>query len=236
MVRLDSSGRPFHGNGLNNIGVKRSLNQVGDLSMPFCLLEVHGLFGEDRDELRPDNFALFLRVSNALEPDQEAFGGVHTNHAQADTVAQHVQGLLELIFPEKAGIDENIREAVADGTMNQHGGHSGVHATAQRANGAAIPYSLANGHDSFLDEGGAAPLWLGFANPEEKIPEDLRALVGVLYLRMELHAEHFRVGIFYRGDGVFSASGRAKPGRQADNVITMAVPDAQLGRKLGEEF
>src|SRR6267154_3156271 len=120
--------------------------------------------------------------------------------------------------------------------MHEDGSDCGVDAAAQGANHPAVPYFRSNGSGGFFDEGRATPLFFRFANTKEKIAEDFGAAVGVAHLGMKLDGVNFAVRIFDGGDGAVCAADGAEAGWQSDDMVAVAVPDAQGVGKLGEEL
>src|SRR5712671_1787309 len=120
--------------------------------------------------------------------------------------------------------------------MHQDGSDSGIDAATEGANHPAIPRFRSNGSGGFFDEGGATPLFFRFANAKEKIAEDLCAAVGMADFRMKLDGVNFAVRIFDGGDGAVCAADGAEAGWKSDDVIAVAIPDAQRLGKLGEEL
>src|SRR5438477_1139635 len=166
MVRLDGGRRPLHRYRLNDIGIQRSLYEVLDAAVGFAVLQLEGFFGEDRNELVSDNFALFLWISDAFELVQEAIRGIHADDMQSQTIAEHFEGVLELVLAKHASVHKDVDQPVADGAMDQDCGYGGIHAATQRTDGLAWADFLADGLGGFLDESGATPFGLGFADAE----------------------------------------------------------------------
>src|SRR5882762_5948507 len=120
--------------------------------------------------------------------------------------------------------------------MHQDGSDSGIDAAAEGANHPAIPCFRSNGRGGFFDEGRATPLFFRFANAKEKIAEDLCTAVRMADFRMKLDGVNFAVRIFDGGDGAVCAANGAEAGWESNDVIAVAIPDAQGLGKLGEEL
>ena len=86
-----------------------------------------------------------------------------------DAIAKEIERFLVFVEAEHAGVDEDVGEAIADGAMNEGGGHGGIHAAAQGAEGAGVADLAADGGDGFVNEAGAAPIFCGAANFEDEI-------------------------------------------------------------------
>src|SRR4029077_14143798 len=100
-----------------------------------------------------------------------------------------------------------------------------VDATAEAANGVLRAYLRANGFNRFLDEGGATPLGLGFADGKEKVSEDFRATVGVVDLRVKLHGVDLPLGILCGGDGVRGSPRCVEAGWEFVDMVSVAIPN-----------
>ena len=111
--------------------------------------------------------------------------------SKAETVAQHFQRVGKFVFPEHAGVDEDVREPVAHGAMDQDCGYRGVHSPAQSADGPLVADFFSNGCGGFFDEGRAAPFGFGFADAEEEIAEEFGAAFGVVYFRRGIARRRF---------------------------------------------
>ena len=62
---------------------------------------------------------------------EELFGGVDVDHLGVQAAGEHVHHHLAFVRAQQAMVDEHAGELVADGAMDQRGGHGGVHAAGQ---------------------------------------------------------------------------------------------------------
>src|SRR6266404_1661150 len=120
--------------------------------------------------------------------------------------------------------------------MHEDGSDCGVDAAAQGANHPAVPCFRSNGSGGFFDEGRAAPLFFRLANAEEKIAKDFGAPVGVADLGMELDGINLAMGIFDCGNSDVRAAHGAEAWWKSDDMVAVAIPDAQGLGKFSEEF
>src|SRR6202521_2989701 len=224
---LDGSRRPFDGDGFDDVGIERALDQKSYFTAGFAALEFLRFFAEDGDEFTPNAPALFFGIRDPLELSEKTVGSIHSNDMEAKPIAEHVQRLFEFVFAQHTGVNEDVGEPVAHGAMHEHGGHRRIHSAAKRAKGAARPPLFANRSGGLLDKSRAAPLLLGFAHAEKKISQDFRSLLGVSYLRMEFHRIDLAFGVFHGSNGIFRCSHGAESRRQSPDVIAVAVPHAE---------
>src|SRR5260370_12692718 len=119
---------------------------------------------------------------------------IDSDDAQAETVAQHFERVLEFVFAQQTGVDEDVGEAVTSGAMHQQGGKCGIDTAAEGADDAAVPYLRSNGFGGFLDESGATPLFFRFADAKQKIAKNFRAAIGVAHFGMKLDGVDFALG------------------------------------------
>ena len=100
---------------LDHVGIQRPLCQEIDLT------ELLGLGLEHVDERRPDDLAFPLRIADALQPIEKQLRCVDEDQRQLQPF-EALPDLSALVQPEDAVVDEDAREAIADGAMeNQRG-------------------------------------------------------------------------------------------------------------------
>src|SRR5207245_5453250 len=88
----------------------------------------------------------------------------------------------------------------------------------------------------FFDKRSPAPFRLGLAHPEQEIPQQLRSVLGVLHLHVELRGVNSPFRILHGGDGVCCVSRGAKSYGEASHVVSMAVPNSQRLRHPREQL
>jgi hypothetical protein len=101
-------------------------------------------------------------------------------------VAEHGDDLFRLAQPQKAVIDEDAGELVADGFVDQDGGDRAVDPAGQAADDLGVADLVADLADGFLAVGAHRPVALEPGQADEVFVE-LRALGGVVDLGVELH-------------------------------------------------
>src|SRR5262249_2624121 len=205
-------GWAFHGDGFDHVRVQRSLHQVSNFAVSFASLEFLRFFGKDGDEFPADELALLFRIADALELTEETVGSVDANDMQIQAVAQHFQGGCKFILSQQTGIHKNVSEPVAHGAVHQDRGDGRIHAAAERADGPFVSNLCANGCDGLLNGRSGAPFWRWFACAEEKISQQFRCALGVLYFGMKLRGVNLSLVIFERPDSLFRMSRCAESG------------------------
>src|SRR6478736_5721745 len=72
------------------------------------------------------------------------------------------------------------------------------------------------------------PCWLGTANLESEIAQDVRTRLRVVDLGMELHCPHFSLGSFDRGDRTRRTRYKMEAGREFDRFVSVGHPDGKF--------
>ena len=89
-----------------------------------------GLLVEHFHEIASNDFTLLLWIVHSCEVGEELLTGIDADDVKAeDLVILH--HLLELVLAEHAVVYEDASESVADGAVQQYGGHGGVYPTRQ---------------------------------------------------------------------------------------------------------
>src|SRR5208337_440252 len=86
---------------------------------------------ENLDEGLADDFAFAFGIGDALETAEEQSGGVLVLELEAEVAAKDLPDDLRLAPAQQTIVDKNAGELVADGFVEQGGGHAGIHAAAQ---------------------------------------------------------------------------------------------------------
>ncbi len=138
--------------------------------------------------------------------------------------------LVGLAAAHQPGVDEDTRELVADGPVDQRRGHGRVDPTGQGAQHPVAAHLGPHGVDRRFDDVGVGPTGPGPAYVEEEPLEQLLPTVSVLHLGVELHTEdpplavleggHRRVGRRRRGH---------ETGRHVRDRVGVAHPHIGLG-------
>jgi hypothetical protein len=95
---------------------------------------------------------------------------------------------------------------------------------------------LADARNGFFDESGSGPLWLRFADLKQEVAKDRGSLLGVIYLRMELHGMNFPDSVFHCRDSVFRFAGGAESAWNGKHAVAVAVPYLKFYRQAFEKF
>ena len=121
-MRLDGHGGPAGlGHALDHVGIERALGQkLGPA-------DGLGLAVEHVDEQASDGLALGLRIGDALEAGQEDVARLHVDERDVVMVAEQPQHLAGLALAQQAVVDEHAGELIADGLVDQHCRHGGIH-------------------------------------------------------------------------------------------------------------
>ena len=87
---------------------------------------------EHVDERRADDLALLLGIGDAGEPLEEQLGRVDEVERQLQLLGEALADLVGLVVAQQAVVDEDARQPVADGAVDEHRGDRRVDAAGQR--------------------------------------------------------------------------------------------------------
>ena len=118
VVGLDGLGLLRLGaGGLDDVGVDRALGE------PLGGRELGGFFLEDLDEDAADDLALLFRIGDAGEFVHEAVDGIDDDELEAHVLFERFTDLFALVLAKEAVVDEDAGELLADGAVDERGGH-----------------------------------------------------------------------------------------------------------------
>ena len=232
MVALDVGGAGTAA-GLHHVRVQGALDQVIHL---LAFQHAGNSALERADELRADGLALRLRLGHAGELVQERLALVHGDQLRAGGGHEIGLHLLALALAQQAVVHEHAGEAVADGALHQRRRDSGIHATGQGANGAALADLLAHVRDQLLGDVGGGPVLLQAGDVGEEAGEHLLAVRGVHDLRVVLHAGELAGGVLERGHRrARGGGGDLEALRRLRDGVAVGHPHGVLGLESGVE-
>ena len=102
---------------------------------------------------------------------------------------------------QQAVVDEHAGQLVADGAVDERGGHAGIDAARQAQDHLLVAHLGADGLHGFLDVVAHHPVGAGAADVEHEAIQHRPALHGVRDLGVELHAVEAALFIGHAGDG-----------------------------------
>ena len=155
-------------------------------------------------------------------------GGVdeHERQLQPFEAAADLVGLVET---HDAVVDEDARQAIADGAMDEQRGDRRIHAAAQPAHHAPVADLLADPRGRLLDKRRHRPVAGAAADVVGEIPEDVEPAIGVHDFGVEQErVESLRRGCHRRHRRVGARRRHGEARRRRRDEIAMAGPDAQL--------
>ncbi len=112
-----------------------------------------------------------------------------------EVVAEGALHLLGLALPQESVVHEDAGQPIADGAVDEHRGHGGVHAAREAADHASSSptcsriFRVASSTKALMRQSPDAP-----QIPKRKLLEDVGAPGRVRHLGVELHAEEPAVG------------------------------------------
>ena len=177
--------------------------------------------------------ALLVCVVHAAQRLQEALLRVHLDQIHAHLLAVAFADELRVTLAQKPGVDEQADQPLADGAMQQRGGHGAVHAHGHGDQHLRI----ADGRARVVDERGGEVLHRPAARTAAdgacEVLQDCKA-VGVVGFHVELQAVDV---LFLAGE-----AGNQPGGGDGDGPIALgqlvavhAVEEAVVFAQLGEE-
>ena len=210
-----------HVDRFDHIGIERALPQKTGVAKALRLL------AKDLDEIVTDALALELGILHASQALEETFRGIDHGQVQAQVLAELGLDQIALAVPQKAVVDEDAVQAIADGLVQDHGGDRGVDAAGEAEHHfAALSDLFADLSDLTVDDGLGLPVAGQLADRVEKVRQELFAAGGVAHFGVELHSEEatFRVGD-HRVLTVVRAGEDVEAGRQPGDLVPVAHPD-----------
>ena len=229
MVALDGGGVARAG--FDDVGVDRALNKVAHFSDLFRLIL------KDADEFLADDLALLFGLCYAREFSKEAVFGVDADQVHIKGMAEDLFDGIRLALAEQSVIDEHADEVIADSFVEQYRGDGAVDAAGEGAEYLFADELFAVFGDLVLDEAVHLPVAGAAADVVEEVMEDLRAVLGMGDLGMELDGVDAAAFVAHRGGGALSCArgcGEAL-GRDRDIVAVAHPADAFAGNVVKED-
>ena len=208
--------------GLDDVGVDRALGE------PLGGRELGGFFLEDLDEDAADDLALLFRIGDTGEFVHEAVDGIDDDELEAHVLFERFTDLFALVLAKEAVVDEDAGELLADGAVDERGGHGGVDAAGEAENDFFVTDLLADLRDGFGDVVAHDPVGGALADVEHEAVEHFAAFERVRHLRMELDGIEALFLVAHAGDraggrGAHDLEARGKLG----NLVAVAHPDLE---------
>ena len=224
-------GRAGATTGFHDIGVQRALHQVVDVRLAEGI--AHRAL-ERPDELAADDLALALGIRHPGQSFEEPVGDIDGHQlgpGRGDEIALHLRPLPRA---QQTVVDEHTREPVPDGALHQRGGHRGVDATGQPADGLAVTDLGADRLDQLLSDVGWGP---GRTDPGEFVQEPAQHLLAVRrmqHLGVVLHAGQAAGPVLEARDRGAGAGGdHLEAFRRGRDRVAMAHPHRLAAGQLG---
>ena len=156
---------------------------------------------EHPDELPSDDLALLLGIADPGERVQEAFAGIDDDELHPGRGGEVLLDLLRFALAQKAVVDEDAGELIADRTLHQSGGHRGIDAAGQPADDAFVADRRPDRGELGLDDVVVGPVRSHAGDVEQEVLEDGLAVLGVQHLGVELDPGQAPVHVLEGGDG-----------------------------------
>ena len=227
MVALDDGGVPLAG--FDHVGVDGALGQI-----------VHGadlltLPLENADKLLADDLALVLRLLNAGQGGEEALLLVAADQVDVP-LGEGLLHLVALVLAHQAVIHKDAGQLAAHSLRQQGGSHRGIHPAGQGQQHLALAYlgaDLFNGPALVV---GHSPVPHGAADLIEEVAQHLLAELGVVHLRVKLHAVELpRLIADAHGGAGLGMSRQAEAFRYPGHIVAVAHPGDAALRQTPEQ-
>ena len=147
-------------------------------------------------------------------------------------LAQVGDDLVAFAGAEHAVIHKDAVQVLADGLVQQHGDHGGVHTAGERADHMPVAHGFAHFVDHALHKGRHGPVRGDLGDLEQEVAEHGVAVHGVVHFGVELHGVDL-AGLVGHGRHFerVGAAGNEEPRRRRLHGITVGHPHAG---KLGQ--
>ncbi len=236
VVALDGDG--FFALGaarLDHVGVDGALGQEGGaLVAGIGGFQLGRLGLEHVHEQAANDLALLLGFAHAGELAQEQVAGVHTDHLGVQLALEHVHDHVAFMKAQQAVVNEHAGQLVADGAVDERGGHAGIDAAGQAKNHFLVAHLLADLGNRFFDVILHHPVGLRAADVPHEAREQRHALHGVRDLGVELHGVIAPRLVGHAGDGAAGRAGHElEARRQRRDLVAVAHPHLEHAVAFG---
>ena len=175
------------------------------------------------DEQPPDDLAFRLRLIHALERRIEPRCSARNGEIEPDVLPEHLLHLLRLPVASQPVIDVDAVETLPDGLVQQHRNHGGIDAARKPQHHLVFADPRPQLLDRVRHPVAEVPAFRAAAHAEDEVREDLRAVLRMDDLRMELErVEALRV-VVHRRERTGRRHHRAAFEAGGDRLHTVAV-------------
>ena len=229
MVRLDRGRRAVDRARLDHVRVDRTLRQ------PANVLDLDRLLVEHLHEVAADDLALALGVGDAGQVAQELGTGLHALDVQTHVLVR-LQHVFELVLAQQSRIDEDAVEVLADGLVQQHGGHRRIDTARKSEHDLVVAHLLAQLAHGGLHETLRGPRLRAAADAHDEVLQQLRAVGRVVDLRVELDTPSLLARDAERGDAhILGAGDQFIVVGHARDGVAVRHPHLRSGRQVAHQ-
>ena len=123
---------------------------------------------------------------------------------------------------QQAVIDKDTGQLIANGTMNQGCGHTGINAATQAEDDLILPNLFTDLCNRLVEVTRHRPVFATATDAMDKILDDLRAFGRVDHLRMKLKAVALSSSIFHRSKvGILGGGNRLETFGESGQLVAM---------------
>src|SRR5215207_8923397 len=171
------------GSALYNVRIECALHEE------FGVIEFVGLLFEGADKLFADDLSLRLGVRDVSELVQETSRRIHVDERHIRVLAERLDDLLGLIVPQEAVVDEDARQIVADGPVDEHRRRRRIDPTGEPTYSPCAADLFSYPLDRVGNDVDRSPLGSAAAGLVEEVLEDLHPVLCMPDFGMELDPE-----------------------------------------------
>ncbi|OPY89682.1 MAG: hypothetical protein A4E72_01022 [Syntrophus sp. PtaU1.Bin208] len=180
-------------------------------------------------EIHPRGIDHPFRIGYALQGGDKLGPGPGETDVHVKMLFEEGPDLIRLVLAEQTVIDEDAGQPVADGLVEEHRRHGGVHAPAQSQDDLCVAHRGADLLHGIPDEGRHGPAFLAAADGEEEVFQHLFPFRRMDDFGMKLEAVKAPLRIFNSGDpGIGRFRSDLKSRRQLVDCIPMTHPAAGI--------
>ncbi len=193
------------------------------------------LLVEHVDKGGADPLALFFGVVDAGEPRQKQLAGIAMNQRDVVMAAEQIDHFLRLASTQKAGVDKDAGQLVADRLVQQGRGNRGIDPAREAADDIGVADLLADSLERLGAEQRHRPIAAAAGDFVGKVAQQFGTLGRVRHLGMKQKTVKAPLVVGDRGIGCGLAGGDgAEPRWQCFDLVAVAHPYLRAGALLPE--
>ena len=159
---------------------------------------------------------------------EELIGRIHADHLGVQLADKHVHHHVALVQAQQAVVDKHAGELIADGAVDQRGGHRRINAAGQTQDDLFVADLFADFLNRFFNVVAHDPIGPGTANVEHEALQQGPTLHRMGHFGVELHRVIATVHIGHASNGAALGAGHELEARRHfGDLVAVAHPDLQ---------